>query len=513
MGAYGDTSPTTLLLETLSAVLAQVAEPEHLLKTILMQAVTQTHATRGVFVEVTDSGALNYRVLHRYDTKGSRDRLAHFSRTIFRDVLREHDGISVEDATSDPRYMDRDSVLEQQLVSVLCLPIKVDDTIAALLHLESPHKGHFDDNHLWFLRSLLNVAGPALKALRAAAESERRLREEVKESRAVLAREWSFGRFVGLSSCVRELEETIRKAAATEFPVLLLGETGTGKSLVARILHHAGSRSQKAFVTVFAPSLEKGMVEAEFFGHKKGAFTDAKMDRVGKVQAAERGTLFLDEIAELPLEIQPKLLRLLQEKTYERVGDAQERHANVRIIAATNRDMDEEIEAGRFRRDLHSRLNYLPIHIPPLRERKDDIPRLMRHCLDKVDVGRWVKVAAEAYTYLTQLDFAWPDNVRHLEQLAARMVTERKQDPFTPQDLERLLARRETSGGESDPLAPGPSATLDAGLPELLGQAERAWLEKAIRQYPTHTRAELAAKLKISESALYKKLRQYNIER
>ena len=153
----------------------------------------------------------------------------------------------------------------------------------------------------------------------------------------------------------------------------MLGETGTGKSIVARVIHYAGPRASGPLVTVFCPSLEKGMVEAELFGHRRGAFTGAVADRLGKVQAADHGTLFLDEIGELPLEIQPKLLRLLQEKTYERVGDAEERTADVRVIAATNRDLEHEVQAGRFRRDLYERLNYVPMRIPPLRERPEDI--------------------------------------------------------------------------------------------------------------------------------------------
>src|SRR5262249_39668216 len=155
--------------------------------------------------------------------------------------------------------------------------------------------------------------------------SEVRLRAEAEESREALSKEWMFGRYVGRAPAVRELEIMVRKAAATEFPVLLMGETGTGKSILARVIHHSGPRTKQAFATVFCPSMERSMVEAELFGHRKGGFTGALADRPGKVQVADGGTLFLDEIGELPLEIQPKLLRLLQEKTYERVGDAEER--------------------------------------------------------------------------------------------------------------------------------------------------------------------------------------------
>ena len=252
------------------------------------------------------------------------------------------------------------------------------------------------------------------------------------------------------------------------------------------------------------------MVEAELFGHKRGAFTGAVADRQGKVQAADKGTLFLDEIGELPLEIQPKLLRLLQEKTYERVGEAEERTADTRVIVATNRDLELEVQAGRFRRDLYERLHFIPIRIPPLRERPEDIGLLLRHCLDQSESGRWIEVSAEACTFLQQLDFSWPGNVRHLEQLAARLTTEGLRGPVSGADVSRLLGAR-TEEPASTSMTDSARARLEAGLPKLLEDAERMWLEEALRRYARLTRAEVAERLKISESALYKKLRAYGI--
>jgi two-component system NtrC family response regulator/two-component system nitrogen regulation response regulator GlnG len=231
---------------------------------------------------------------------------------------------------------------------------------------------------------------------------------------------------------------------------------------------------------------------------------------MGKVDAATGGTLFLDEIGELPLEIQPKLLRLLQEKTFERLGDSQEHAADVRIIAASNRDLDHEVEQGRFRRDLFDRLNFLPIWVPPLRERSEDIAPLLRYFLDRTESGRWVEMSSEAIHYLEQLDSPWPGNARHIEQLAARLTTENRTGPVSPEDVARLL----NAQGARPRRAAAPDskvADLDMGLPSLLDGAERAWLEEALHRYPKLTRAELAGKLRISESALYKKLRHHGI--
>jgi NtrC-family two-component system response regulator AlgB len=252
------------------------------------------------------------------------------------------------------------------------------------------------------------------------------------------------------------------------------------------------------------------MVESELFGHKRGAFTGAVVDQIGKVQAADKGTLFLDEIGELPLEIQPKLLRLLQEKTYERVGDPTERKADVRVIAATNRDLKVEVRAGRFRRDLYERLNFVPIETPPLRQRKEDIPLLLRHCLEQTEAGRWIELTADAERFLRELDFGWPGNVRHLEHLAARLAMEAPQKPVGADELTELLDTSDSSAASLSGETPS-RVDLEIGLPALMDKEEKKWLEEALARHPELTRAELAAKLKISEAALYKKLRQYGI--
>jgi Nif-specific regulatory protein len=511
--------PTARLVEALRGVLCQVAEPTLVLRTILEQAVSRTGADRGLFVEVAEGGELEYRVLHGFQPQQLEGESGRFSRHIFARIVQTGEDVLLESVTQDPFFGSVESVQALRTTSILCVPIRAGGRIAALVHLEHRSRGHFKAGHRELLQSLLEVAGPLLEALQAGRSvigerdhlraSETRFRSEAEEGRRLLATEWSFGRFVGRSAAVRELETAVRRVAATDFPVLLLGETGTGKNILARVLHYMGPRAQQPLVTVFCPSLEKGMVEAELFGHRKGAFTGAAADRMGRVQAADRGALFLDEVGELPLEIQPKLLRLLQEKTYERVGDVQERRVDVRIIAATNRDLALEVREGRFRRDLYERLNYIPIRVPPLRERTEDIPLLLRHALDQTDTGRWIVVSPEAGEFLRTLEFDWPGNVRHIEQLAARLSLEMTDRPVTPADLSRLLERRDSGGALAG--VPAEAGSIEAGLPALLEQSEKAWLEEALRRHPGATRAELAARLKISESALYKKLRQYEL--
>ena len=511
---------TLPILEALEGVLREVAEPKVVLEVILRQAVQRTGAERALIAEVPEGGEIRFSVLMGYHESRYQGDAAAFSRNVFDRVLRDGRGVRIENVLSEPGFVGVESVRALSTAAIACTPIRVNDRIVALLHLEDRRPGHFQESHMEFLRSLVAVAEPVLGALRAGRDAieerdrlrttEQELRGDAESDRRWIASEWSFGRFIGHSPAIRELEDAVAKAAAVDFAVLLHGEPGTGKNLLARVLHYGGNRSTRPFVTVFCPSLERGMVEAELFGHKRGAFTGAVSDRPGRVQAADGGTLFLDEVGELPLEIQPKLLRFLQDRKYERVGDPSERTADVRIIVATNRDLAHEVRHGRFRRDLYDRLNYIPIRVPPLRERLEDIPLLIRHCLDQTPPGRWIELTEEAVRYLRDLDFAWPGNVRHIEQLAARLTTAGLKGPVGVREVARLLGStdREESAAQTER---GAEVDFEAGLPSAMEKAERSWIAAALERYPEDSRARLAERLRISEAALYRKLRRYGL--
>jgi transcriptional regulator with GAF, ATPase, and Fis domain len=242
------------------------------------------------------------------------------------------------------------------------------------------------------------------------------LQEEVVEARA-------FGGLIGQGAALRQIVSQIDMVAPTEASVLILGETGTGKELVAHEIHRRSQRRDKPLVRVNCASVPKDLFESEFFGHTRGAFTGAIKDRAGRFETAEGGTIFLDEIGEVSLEMQSKLLRVLQEKRYERVGDDRTRRADVRIVAATNRDLKKAIAVGRFREDLFYRLNVFPIQVPPLRDRMDDIPLLAKHFVEisaKELKCAKPRLTRAAVTKLQSYD--WPGNVRELRNVIERAV-------------------------------------------------------------------------------------------
>ena len=242
------------------------------------------------------------------------------------------------------------------------------------------------------------------------------LQEAVVEAKA-------FGDLVGQSAALRHIVSQIDVVAPTEASVLILGETGTGKELVAHEIHRRSARKDGPLVRVNCASIPRELFESEFFGHVRGSFTGAVKDRAGRFETAEGGTIFLDEVGEIPLDIQNKLLRVLQEKRYERVGDDRTRRADVRIVAATNRDLKKEVAAGRFREDLYYRLNVFPIQVPPLRERMDDIPLLAKHFVELS--ARELKCAKPRLTRaaVTKLQsYDWPGNVRELRNVIERAV-------------------------------------------------------------------------------------------
>jgi formate hydrogenlyase transcriptional activator len=307
-----------------------------------------------------------------------------------------------------------------------CLPLVTRRGAVGTLNVSSSDPNAFSTGDVDLLGRMANPIAIAVEnalAYHAIEERHGHLLEEKQYLEEEIRLEHEFGEIVGKSAALKRVLQTVKTVAPTDATVLILGETGTGKELIARAIHRLSTRSQRTFVRLSAAALPTTLLESELFGYEQGAFTGAAARKIGRVELADGGTLFLDEVGDMPLEVQPKLLRVLQEREFERLGSTRTRHADVRVIAATSRDLDRMVEDESFRRDLYYRLNVFPIRIPPLRERKEDIPTLARYFTERFARRMRRPVPAIApHTLQTLQACPWPGNIRELENIIERAV-------------------------------------------------------------------------------------------
>ena len=323
------------------------------------------------------------------------------------------------------------------------------------------------------------------------------LRSEINRLRREVNKEYSFNQILGKSKPMREIFDLIRRVADSPTNILITGESGTGKELVAKALHYNSERKAAAFVAVNCAAIPEQLLESELFGHMRGAFTDAKVDKRGLFEEAAKGTLFLDEISELPLMLQAKLLRAIQEKEIRRLGANRPIAVDTRLIAATNLNLSEEVKAKRFREDLYYRLNVIEMRLPPLRERREDIPLLVDAFLNKFGQARGKDVKGVSETTLALLiDYAWPGNVRELENVIERAVTLSRGDKILPDDLPATI---QGSRGER--------RVLDEAAEKMhpLHEIEKEYIKKILEKMGGN-KYQAAQVLGIDRKTLYRKL-------
>jgi two-component system NtrC family response regulator len=327
-----------------------------------------------------------------------------------------------------------------------------------------------------------------------------KLESENRKLRGKLKKVESERRLIGASKPFRQLKSMIGKIADTDATILISGESGTGKELVARAIHNESSRADKEFVAVNCAAIPRELIESELFGHVKGAFTGAVKDKKGKFELADDGTLLLDEVSELAVDLQAKLLRVLQEHIIEPVGSEVQRPINVRLIAASNVDLRDRVRTGRFREDLFYRLNVVPLHVPSLQERKEDIPLLAKEFIRRYGDGKDILLDYRLVNSL--LEHTWPGNVRELENLIARMVILRHGDKLTVKDLPDDF-------GAFDPRQPSDE---DGGKGRVtLEEAERGLIIEALEKTGWN-KSKAAKRLDIARHVLIYRLKKYEIE-
>jgi NtrC-family two-component system response regulator AlgB len=367
--------------------------------------------------------------------------------------------------------------------------------------VEAMRRGAVDFLEKPFAREQFHLVLARVQRFHQLSQNIERLEREVKDSNAQSPEIL----LDSTSPLMKEVMDTLSRAAKTPASILILGESGTGKSVVARAVHQQSLLANKPFVTVSCPSLSRELLESDLFGHVKGSFTGALRDHWGKVKAATGGTLFLDEIGDLPMEIQPKLLRLLQEREYERVGENITRQADVRIIAATSRDLKQRVAEGSFREDLYFRLNVITAEMPPLRNRPGDLVVFAEHYLKHFSAlcGRHLKGFSAPATAGIRA-YPWPGNLRELRNAIERAVIMAKGGHIDLEDLPAELR------GQTAPANGGNDSCLQAGSMVSMEKLEEAHLRKILEQ--TSNLAEAAKILEIDQATLYRKRKKIGLQ-
>lgn len=395
-----------------------------------------------------------------------------------------------------------DKLIAQGVRSACRIPLVSRDKVLGTLNLASLHENGFSDEEVDLLTQVANQITLALGnaiSFRQLSEQKEKLATEKQYLEGEIRSKFNFGEIVGESTELKDVLQQVETVAPTDSTVLILGETGTGKELIARAIHDLSTRHEKTFITVNCSALPAGLLESELFGHEKGAFTGSASRQIGRLELANHGTLFLDEVGDIPLELQPKLLRALQEKQLERLGSAQTITVDVRLIAATNRDLEALAEEGHFRSDLYYRLNVFPITLPPLRERTGDIPLLAQYFLEKYSrrMGKKIKsIPAETLQVLSR--YPWPGNIRELEHFIERAVI------LTSGSILRVPPLGSKSSRKPEP---APADTL--------AEAEREHILRILRETNGIVAGPrgAAARLGLKRTTLASKMRRLGISR
>jgi transcriptional regulator with GAF, ATPase, and Fis domain len=407
---------------------------ERLIEALIDEVIRVTRADKG-FLVLVENSELNVKVARNLDRQNIANALERLSDSVVNRVLQTKKPLIVSDALHDADFKASESVVNLKLCSVMCVPLleRGGGPAFGLIYLGNDRiANHFEQRSLELLTIYAAQASLLIRNALLLSEltlENRALKTAQEESR--------FGDIIGSSENMREVFRKLEKIAPTDIPVLITGETGTGKELIARELHRRSPRRGGPFVTINCGAIPENLLESELFGHVKGAFTGAVATRIGKFQAANAGTLFLDEVGELPVSLQVKLLRALQDKIITKVGDNRGESVDIRVIAATNRVVEEEIKKGTFREDLYYRLNVVGLHLPPLRERGDDIEVIARHLLTRYAKEFSSTAKAFAPSGLQAMRrYAWPGNIRQLENRIKKAVVLAEGPLVTAEDLD-----------------------------------------------------------------------------
>ena len=432
-------------------------------------------------------------------------------------IFRSASPCVVPDINSEPLFLNRTGArknIRKESLSFLGVPVMFHGASRGVLTVDclfGPEVSFEED--ISFLSVLATLIGQFLVLNDAISRKEEKLRQENKILKEELSSRFGRHYIIGRSKAIEEVFWTIEKVAPSRATVLLLGESGTGKELVARAIHEASPRKDAAFVKVNCAALPENLLEAELLGHDKGAFTGASGSKPGRFEMADGGTIFLDEIGEMPILLQAKLLRVIQERQFERLGGINTITVDVRIIAATNIDLQKNVDMGLFRSDLYYRLNVVPMNLPPLRKRRDDIPLLAEYFLSASNNrnGRDIILSDEAMEFL--IKYEWPGNVRELQNLIERIVILADRQVIRRRDLEEHIRTMPSSITKSEFYRPPePLETTRKPAASSLEDIERQEIESALRRNGW-VQARAAKELGLTQRQIGYRIKKFNLRK
>jgi Nif-specific regulatory protein len=496
---------------------------QEVLTRVLDLAIRRLRAERGMILLLDPiTSQLRTRVVRNINEGENESKRS--PQSIVREVIQSGQSVMSADARADARFVESESVIAENILSILCVPLIIKDRIAGAIYVDHRQARHlFSQKDLNFLEAFADQAAIAIENARLYEELEEartRLSLENESLRREVLIEKHLDSVVGQSEAVAKIQFSIRKAASGNSTVLLRGESGSGKGLVARIIHNVSPRRSGPFIKFNCAALPETLAESELFGHEKGAFTGADRRKLGRFELANNGTIFLDEIGKVSLAIQAKLLRVVEDKEFERVGGTQTIKTDVKIIAATNLDIERAIDAGTFREDLYYRLNIIPLILPPLRDRKDDIPVLAEHFMRKIcrDLGIETKHLEPGVLDLF-MRYNWPGNIRELEATLHRAIVMSNGDTIGRNDFYGLFSDIVPASPDAGPL-PMPSSLLNPVIgkmditsdiyDEVMSSVDRQLIERALESSGGRIR-EAARRLGLARNTLKAKIQKYNI--
>jgi transcriptional regulator with GAF, ATPase, and Fis domain len=489
------TAPANVsVLYTVARTLLREGDYGQVLNAVLDTAIEAIGADRG-FIVVRNGGGYGVAAARKFASDSLRDAEAEVSTSIAASVEQERRAVLIGDAQQTAQYRNQASVRQLSLKSVLCAPLIADNDVFALIYLENRQLANsFTPEHRALLDEICSMAAPRLRTAIQVEEANRRaaaLEARIGEGDSIITADPAFA----------SLLQTAHQVARTDLSVLIQGETGTGKELVARAVYRHSARGRGPYIVVNCAAIPDTLIASELFGYTRGAFTGATQDREGFVAAANRGTLFLDEIGDMPLELQAQLLRVVQSGEYTRLGSVRTERADVRFIAATNRDLERDIEEGRFRPDLFYRISGVTLKIPPLRERPQDTALLAAHFLrsyaDKLHRPT-PQISRETMDVLCAYSF--PGNVRELEGEMARLVAIAPAGATISPDMLTPRMRNGNARPENHKVQP-----------MSLAESEKA-LIRAVLEHTAGNRTRAAEVLGISREGLRVKMQRYGMD-